>query len=236
MKIIETKDRNILAEGRNTGMAFAFLQRKDNEFHSVQPFSPCKDYLNEVVYTERTGKGSEACGLKYPKKLDIFSNVFYLGIKIMKTQNGQNYYYSKDINVDVAHLKANFKHIEKLLNYFEEIIGLEELTTIQELNDGYFLITGSVEWVKSTYAISLFTLLVRCALVYNGELEPLEFLTSYTYNSSDVNLIKPSIPKLKHILETKHIPEQGEIEKITNFCPHHYGIMSYKLPINELCT
>ena len=51
IQIINKQCRSKLCEGRSYQMGFAFLKKLDNNtFETVQPISPCKDYLNDVIF------------------------------------------------------------------------------------------------------------------------------------------------------------------------------------------
>ena len=72
LKIIDKQNRGKLNEGRNYQMGFAFCKKVSNKvLETIQPISPCKDYLNDVVYSERTGKNVSAYGLN-TSKLGLF--------------------------------------------------------------------------------------------------------------------------------------------------------------------
>lgn len=237
--IIETKKRGVLNEGTNNGMAFAFLEKKEEDYLSVQPFSPCKDYLDEVVTTEKTGIPTKGCGLIYPKKLNIFSDVAYLGIKILKTKDNQ-YYYSDSFENDVETLKKNHKNIEKLVNQIEDIIGLKK-SVIEEQNDDYFLITLDSKWCDSTISISLYSLLIRVSMIYDGEMDYMKFLENYNYNNHDKHLIENMLKKekLKLILENKKLPpnrrafSKNALSKGMQ-SPHGNGIFSWDCSFEEV--
>lgn len=219
--IKEVKDRKVLAEGRNNGMAFGFLKLKSRTdvqsiFETVQPLSPCKDYLNEVVITERFGMGTQGCGLRYPEKLNIYEgDVAYMAIKIMKSKS-DSYSYSSGVQStgtgntvsfegDIEKLKNNHKNIEKLLNQIEDVLQLKTRTIIHEANDGYFLVVLPVEWCQSTPAISLYTLLMRVSFSYDGKEDYMKYL-SRSPHPGDSYLINGALPKLKSILEKKTLP------------------------------
>lgn len=229
--IKEVNKRGVLSEGRNTGMGFAFLKKEGDEYHTAHALSPCKDYLNDVVFTENTGYPLSVYGLSYKKK-DIFDGMAYMTVKMVKSHNSGSYRYSKDIEVDKAYLKNNYKNIQNLINHFEAQLEMKTQTIIEEANDDYFFMIVPLEWCVSSYAISLFSLLVRVAMVYEGG-DVMEFLKGYNYNGEDVGLLKPSLPKLEKILETKKLPLQGDYneEHVKNkqWTPHNYGIVSLQI-------
>ena len=238
--IKDVKSRSVLAEGRTNGMAFAFLKKvKEDYFETVQPLSPCKDYLNEPVFTENTGIPSRAHGLIYSKKLDIFTDVFYMAIKILSQKSGGTYYYNKeqDIKIDIKHLKDNHKNIEKLLNFVENKIGIEIKTKVEECNDDQFLLTSSVEWTVSTIAISLYSLLVRLSFVYTGKEEPLEYLKTYNYHKEDKNYAEAALKKLDIIFKNGELPSQPSFDieraKSQTWSPHNVGLISSPIVLVE---
>src|SRR5687768_15710647 len=72
LTLVDKQDRSVLCEGRNYGIGFAFCKRTGDVLETVQPVSPCKDYLNDVVYSEHSGQPFSAWGLRTSKK-----NIFY---------------------------------------------------------------------------------------------------------------------------------------------------------------
>ena len=57
MEIINNFDRLKLSEGRNFGIGFAFLKKiTNNKFETLNAFTACKDYLNDLIYVETTKK------------------------------------------------------------------------------------------------------------------------------------------------------------------------------------
>ena len=231
-KINNTLDRGVLIEGVTSGMAFAFLHDTGKEYVTVSPLSCCKDYLNEVVFTENTGIGSQAFGFKYPEKKGVFKKKAYLAIKILGRHRGDSYSYGPSIETDRKHLANNYLHIESLLHYFEEKLKMKERTEITKDKDDMFLVAAPLDWTKSTPAISLYTLLMRVALVYDGKVEPMKFLNSYSYNGYDSGLLKDALKKWEHILKAKTLPDQPKFDETAakNYrsSPHNHGIVHYQ--------
>ena len=115
--IVDKEDRMILQEGRGMGMGFAFLKFEDGVYKTVQPISPCKDYLNDVVYSEATGKVCTVYGLKYNKK-DIFNQGKAFIAMSMCPYNGGSKYPTYD--KDVVDLKGNIENIQSFINFYEQ--------------------------------------------------------------------------------------------------------------------
>lgn len=231
--IKEVQDRKKLCEGRSSGMAFALLQKSGKVYNTVQPLSPCKDFLNEVIFTENTGIQSRAHGLHYKERQNIYDpDKGFMAIKMLPSMGG-GYHYGKSLDEDEKVLRKNYKNTQVYLNKFEEAWGIEGRTEIVKKNDGYFLVKFPLAWKTSTVTMSLYSLLVRVAMVYDGKQDIIEFLEQYNYNQGDKQLVTAALPKIKKILETKIIPEQPEFNKEQAeklmFSPHNLGIVSVNI-------
>ncbi len=239
IKIKEVCNRGVLGEGRDSGMGFAFLKKKkEGVFETVQPVSPCKDYLAEVVFTELTGIGTQGCGLKYPKKLDIEDkDYFYLAIQI-QTRKGGGYHGRSTFEKDTESLKTNYVNIEKFINQIEDLLELKNKTTILKANDDYYLINVPKEWCISSIMISMYTLLIRCAQVYDGKQDVNEFMEKLSKDTSNIDgpLLGTALPRIKEILKTKQFVsqyqrdlEQSLKKDNTYWSPHNNGICSWNM-------
>lgn len=234
MKVHEKCDRKVLFEGRSNGMAFGFLKKVSNdEYHTVQPLSPCKDYLNEVVFTENNDVPTRGCGLNYPKKNNIFDDYGYLSIKILSTKNGE-YYYTKDKNQDIKLLNDNHKVIESTINDIEKALDFQLRTEISLAEDDYVLVKIPNNWLNSTHSISLYTFLLRILFCCNNKPEDIfTYMDSYTYSNQDKSMIQSIKFALEKVFENKILPEQQYpedktiISNINRWSPHNLGIMSW---------
>jgi hypothetical protein len=241
VKVVDNYKRGVLIEGRDNGMAFGFLQKiKDDEFHTVQPPSPCKDYLAEVVFTEKHGIPTKAYGLNYKKKLGIFSDTAYMTIKMMKRHGGGGYSYSSSFENDVKQLADNYKHIQRLMREFEKSIGLKVLTTIKPANNDFFVVSFSSDWCKSSHSISLYSLLLRILMVATAaDKDIMSFLSTYSYHYGDKSLLAQSIHKIKLILKEKKLPpntipySKSSLKQFYQ-TPHDNGIIAWNSSFNEV--
>lgn len=169
-------------------MGFAFCKQVgDNEFETVQPLSPCKDYLNDVVYTEHTGRNFSAAGLTTTKQ-GIFENVpnAFIAIKMLNPKGaGKVYGAVFDLKQATELLQKNYKNIATLLNFVEEQFvpqGLTDRTTITETADKeMFLLSVPLWWCRTTHLISLYSLLVRMGQFWDGNGDANTFLENYDY-------------------------------------------------------
>lgn len=194
--IVDNCSRAKLGEGRAVGMAFAMLKETaNNKYETISPFSPCKDYLNDVIYTEHTGITMGACGLQTLPKQGILNNRYiYLGIKFLnrKESDDENYTMSLAYTNDAKSKITREEHIEfynKNLDFCNRIlndanlhlglIGVSQLIPTKE--KGQFLLSIPLQYGYSTYLISLITGLVRSLVLrrlvsVNDNIEFLPFL------------------------------------------------------------
>lgn len=226
MKIIDKQDREVLSEGRNYGMGFAFLKElKTNEFETICPISPCKDYLNDVVYGEALNVPVSACGLNYKPVGGVFEEPFSnLVIKITNYQKKNTFSKYANFETDTKQLKTNYKNIEKLLNYIETRIGIDH-TEITPSNDDMYHLKVPRYWTESTYLTSLYALLVRMGQYYDGKKEPVEFLNNYPTNNIESSLWNSA--KLKLIMIMNGYKIKQTFDKKTGGAIHGSGILAY---------
>lgn len=220
MKIKEIHEREVLNEGRSRGMGFAFLKKiKEEEFETVQPVSPCKDYLNDVVYGEKLHVPVSVCGLKYnPQKLFDKKSNFYLAAKVMKDKYNSTY----DPKPEAKKFDDNYKNIQKLINWIEDKLGVKH-SKISKATDGHYLIEGDKYWRESTYLISLYTLLIRISIDFNGK-NPAKFLNEY----EDSDMIWTGAKKrLFQILKGEKVEQVFDPKMGSRI--HNIGILNLKL-------
>jgi hypothetical protein len=199
VKIIEKCDRNRLCEGRNWQMGFAMLKKTaEDTYETVVPISPCKDYLNDVIFSEATGLPLQVYGAS-TKKTGIFETepMAYMGFKICPKFGSKTY---NGMEADILNLEKNIKNIETLINYVEEQFKLKERSTFHKAEEGHYLAIMPMWWVKYTYLISLYTLLVRMAQFWNGEGTAQQYLDKYS-TPLDKSLWDGAKPAYKFILE-----------------------------------
>lgn len=239
MEIIDKQNRYVLSEGRNSGIGFAFLKRLDSEkYETVQPFSPCKDYLNEVVFTEKYNVPTKAHGLNYPKKLNIFTEVGYLGFKIMVSKQNNYGFNTKGVDSDIENLNSNFHNIQLFLNLIEDKLGINP-SLIKKVDSNLYIVQLDTKWIISTPTISLYTLLLRIAQYYDGDSDIINFIEKYSKETTtqDKSLATALLPKFTTILDKGILPPQPKfslppVDKPYTSSPHGYGIIGFNM--NEL--
>lgn len=209
--------RSCLSEGRQHGIGFGFAKKEGDTLTLVQPISPCKDYLNDVVWSEATGKPYQIYGLKTTKQ-DIFSEgIGWLVFGVCKYKAGADY---GSFDKDSAALDANILNIQSAINWFEDKMGVQE-SSVLKLEDNRFVVVAPKFWVESTYRISLYSLIIRAALHFKGG-DILDYL--YKLEDADRYIFNGIKPKIESMLAGK-IPVQ-DMSKVTS--PHGLGILGFQ--------
>lgn len=225
MKIVDKFSRNVLGEGRDFGMGFAFAKKRYTTYTAVQAVTCCKDYLNDVVYAEKTKIILPVIyGFKYSKLNDLFTDKFYLIIKILPKHSID--YLDDDLIQDKEWLKTNYKTIEQILNLFEEKLNISK-TVITPADDDYFVVQADSFWVSKLYLFGAYTLLLRAFQGFNKEVTTIEDVLNNPSYKHDSFMLQQAKPKLLRILNGE-LPEQPFVEGAAAAVIHNQsGIISF---------
>ena len=228
VQLEDTHKRSSLAEGRNWGMGFAICEKtKEGTFKALHATTACREFLNDFVWTEITGKPSYAWGLTC-KHLGVFKDAdnYYIHIKILPHKQGQVVSWFT-VEGATETLNNNIDNLLKLVHHVEESLGIEQKTEIYPATTGGYLCVASLDWTKSTYATSLYTLILRMGQYYEGKEDPKQYLETYSHVTDNM-LWNGSNGKVNysHLASKKMLP-MGDMEKIE--APHEYGICNYKI-------
>jgi hypothetical protein len=159
-KIKELQKRSKLNEGRNFGLGFAILNKKNNKYETFNAFTACRDYLNDFSYVEYTKKEIGSIHGYNHKLLNCFDNEehFYLGVNTLHYNEGNTW---NDFEKCQTELINNYKVLQKFLNHFEKKLNLPSKSKIT-LDEDTLIIKAPIYWTKTTTLISIYTLLIRC--------------------------------------------------------------------------
>jgi len=218
------KKRKSLNEGRSSGIGFGFVKKTSRSFELVQAISPCKDYLNDVVYSEVTGKDIYAYGFSY-KKCNIFSDVNYIAFAICKSGAIAEFEYP-NYKKDIERLMSNLDNLQLFLNLFEDLLNIPIKTKLTKCDNDIILAEISNDWCKYPYLISLWSLLVRVGVYWKQEDTILDFLNSTKYDPTDVYIVKNVIPKIKKLSETGFVEQ---VFKNGGTSVHNEGISNFQI-------
>lgn len=221
MELINTQPRSILSEGRSRGLGHAFCRLEKGKLITVMPISPCKDYLNDVVFSEGTGKPWSAWGLK-TKKEGIFEDGWgYMVSSVCKEGARSEREYS-DYADEVKALNTNLDGIRKVIAWMEEGLGLKDRSTFVSLGDNMVMTKIPKFWLDGTYRISLYTLIMRNAMEYESG-DVLTYLENI--RGEDTGYMGTALPKLKMMM-AGNIP----VQDMADCSPHNLGIVSFNFP------
>lgn len=231
MKIIKKHSRDNLAEGRNYGMCFGFLKKISNtEYETVTPISACKDYLNDALYAEKTGRIlSEIYGFQYEKVNNIISKFYTpMGISVEGTLDGHSSYDQNDLKVDQKNFNKNYKNVENFINQLEEEIGIYHKTKIFKANDGLFLVKMPTFWTKRIYLLSLYTLLLRAFQKYTPDITAREAIKKGNVFKGDAFMVTPIQNKIETILKGELPKQDFRLNASSGEIHNNSGIVNYK--------
>ena len=229
LTLLDKQDRSVLAEGRNYGVGFAFANRKGLEIELIMPISPCKDYLNDVVYSESTGKDYQAWGLKTSKKGIFGDGSGKLVVGECHYKGGKVY---PKYDKEVEYLDKNSRLVQDFLQAFESKMVAAghppiDPSVVHKLEPNRHLFIMDLIWCRSTFMISLYSMMIRVCIEgsygVKGPSEPLEFLKKA--ETTDQAYLKQAMPKIERIMGGE-VP----VQNMTDLSPHNIGIVSYQFP------
>ncbi len=218
--ITNTHNRGILNEGRSCGMGHAFLVKKgENVYDAMMPITACKDFLNDVVYSERSGKAHRIYGFSTVKTgLFESSDMAYLETAILPynrtTRKHDNF------EKQLKGLEENTKGIQACINELEKMLGFTTFSTLEKAEDNRFLLTIPLKWTESTFMISLVTLVARCGHYYKDG-DVLAYFKDFEEDGTDRGYLDSAHTKIKKMAKDG-IPAQD----MSDLSPHDMGIVS----------
>jgi len=230
-KIKELQKRGKLGEGRNFGIGFSILNKKNDKFETYLPFTACRDYLNDFSYVEYTKKEIGTIYGYNHKLLNCFHNkrIFYLGVNTLDYNNYGGEWIKKEEALQI--LVNNHKFLERFLNNIEQEVGIKGRTKIS-LDEDVLIIKAPIYWSKTTALISAYTLLIRC--FFNIKEEDLQqsmedLMNNHKCFIQDDSYMKKSCIEFYNKLKTDKFDKVNYANlKITSASSvHNFGIQGY---------
>lgn len=220
MKIELNPYRTSLAEGRSCGIGFGFLKKVNEDFFKgVVPVSPCKDYCNDVVWSETTGRKLSVYGCN-TEKFGCFDTHAHMAVQVCGDKYG---YKHSRFDIETKALIDNLDKTKALLNKIEEMLGVKERTEVAKVEDNLVYAKIPLEWVSSTWATSMWAFLFR-NFIYAADEDPFKALEK----SQDTNdrLNYKTVIKMIEKFKTDGFPKQN-MDAISGYSVHGAGIISY---------
>ena len=206
-------------EGRNSGFSYMFL---NNKYELIHPMSPCKDYLNDVVWGEKHKKSCSAYGMNH-KPIGLWNNSKRAYLAIGYTDNDKpkeehKKKYKKKILENYDKIKSLIRAIDLYLDF--------KPTIFKKYTNGMIKCSLDKKWVSETYLISLFTLLIRNGSYWDGDIFS-SLKTASEKNNQDTMYIIKTIEKLKYFKENGLIKVNDS--NSANYTVHNAGIINLKI-------
>ena len=204
---------------------FSFVDQEDNNL--LEMFSPvaCRDFLNDVVYTELTkGKGFSIYGFTSPPAGTI---------PLAYTQ------------LLVHGSSQELDNIQNRINSIEVLNTTN--TTVVRVNENVSYVCSDNVWLKAPWGISLFTYLIRCLgyTAWKGDFKDLSGLGGNEHGYANsigyerftklldnaVTLLNTPVPESIDPTGLKPDPEKGLSYPLPSHVIHNYsGIVSVFKP------
>lgn len=223
IKLIDKTNRGDLTEGRTYQMGFGFAKKiSDFTYVMVTPISSCKDYLNDVVWSEATNKYISVYGLSYTKQNIYDKEYAYIVISILTFKSGEEY---QNYQKDVRRLEENYKKLESFINFFEETLTEGIFTEINKIDENKYLVKVPLFFTKGTYLISLYSLLLRAGQFWDGVQNPQDFINNFNASLVDVAMVKQASSKIKKLIKDGYIEQK--LEELSGYNVHNCGILTF---------
>jgi hypothetical protein len=232
----DCEGRGRLSEGRSEGPSFSFCKRTDNDFEAVHPLSGCKDYLNDVVYTEATKEPTTQYGLT-TKYHGLFEKEPF-GYLAMSVIAGYGCSLHSGLKNTLDKMMANVARMESCMHFFEEKFDIPERTEIHKTGDNMLVVFVPLWWCRANYRISLYTLVLRNAMYWDGKEDIIKWMGAW--KTADRYGIHKIIPKVLQMIDGNMpepvYPQVATMQKDNDgwvagrFDPHNYGITYVEFP------
>jgi len=217
--MVKLKEYGKTYNGKHDGWAFQFL---NDDYEGIHLGVCCKDFLQDIVWSELTQKEMEIYHQKSNyqgiiNKQDVLKLCMY------------PYLFNNKYEPIIENLEELGVNLQAFLNEIE-ILREYELSTVT-CDDNKLVILFSKQWIEKPYLLSLFTLLCRIGLWYNGDLD------SYISNINKINSPYFDTEGLYYITGNKHLllhllNDEGELDQCdwseltTSNKVHESGIFS----------
>lgn len=223
-RLIDKQDRSKLSEGRNKGLGSAFAKRSGRTLTTLDGISACKDFLAERVAAQILGEPVTMYGLTSKPIEGAYDTHAYLILGILKINRTDATYPTYD--KDVAALASNYRHIQSFVNYFESVMSVDGRTVIEPISDNRYVAIIPLFWVKSTWMVSLVSLLMRAALHWDGKGDPMVW--AKRQEGEDVYMMTAALPKIERIAK-EGVPPQ-DFTPGPSYHWHSTGIVAMQWP------
>lgn len=226
--MVELKEYGKNYNGKHNGWTYQFL---DDNYKGIHLGVCCKDYLQDILWSELTQKEMKVYG----------QTSTYLGIldkqeKLILCLTPYTYDIKEEVILELSlNLECFLNEIELLKNFEFSCVNTDEKNIV---------ITFSKQWIEKPMLFSLFTLFCRFGLYYDGNLE--EYISKPDghqnrpfLDTCDFYSIKTNATKILALINNELTMNQKDWTDLTGGNPvHDSGFFSNisKLTKNETIT
>lgn len=217
MIITEKKKARLIESSHGeVSIKMAFINDKGE---TITPFVKCKDYFNDMFWSNKTGNKVTIYGFNWTPNQDegvLSKDTLRVAIKKVVTRdldgNGEN----KIIKLtedNVKSLDAFFKQVQKKLKFKKTKFSLCE-------NNDHIIIELDKKWTEIPYINSAFFLFVRIGLTFDPSSTIMEFYKDKNQkkftSSLDYGYFYNVTNRIQHILD-------GKIDESQNYDQYTHG-------------
>lgn len=147
------KDTNLSEIYQKSGLEFAFVSSPKNGMKQCHTMVKCRDFLHDAVRCTIHGNNCSIYGFKYDAKVNPPVDMKKFRMLVV----------DRNKNADKKDFSERMGYSLKLLNYYEEIAGVDktriELSDIDKRTYCYF--EGPKMWMMAPFLVSMSSLLIR---------------------------------------------------------------------------
>lgn len=189
--------------GKYRGWIYQFL---DENFVALHQPVGCKDYLQDIVYTELTKNTVKVFGVTTKFK-GFINDKESLKLCLFYNSNGSNQ--TNEVITPTKLPDGIEVNLQDFLNTFEASMNFKqsEVTRVED----YLIVDFSVEWIKYPHLFSLFTLLCRMGGQFK-DIDVLEYLNKevidFPLDMYDFYQLRKDLVPYKYLV---YLLEGGEV-------------------------
>lgn len=196
----------------------------DQNLKAVHSAFQCKDYLQDIFYTEYTGKAAEIWGIEWSQ-----------GMLEMDVE-----YFKMALHGGNIPLRSQAKRLQNFLNQFEASLQIPFTKVSPTDNPLIILVEFSKAWTENGPLLSAFTTLIRLGGMYHSG-SPVKYLKKIheykhpnkqpkgfkQYMFVDISRMDNSLPKLAALLQGKKPVHNWSDFRNINWV-HDTGIVGFR--------
>lgn len=150
--------------GIGSRITFALISSPESGRRQITDFSPCRDYINDCLIAYFNEKNNEFNSIWRSGNTPVDTR--YLRLAIVKNTNK-----NKETDNEV---KNRIYSAKRIINMYEDLAEFPKKSVITKVGqksnkgDKCWLLTGSKEWLKSSFLVSMVTFIFRIVVEHGG--------------------------------------------------------------------